>query len=83
MGGVLRVFLSLYLVWTKPGEIIVVGVHGTLPDPARRLHPGGDSVRRWDRAPPAMARAAFVALLIFPPVSIVVTLLAVLQRYFG
>ena len=34
-------------------------------------------------APPAVARAAFVALMIFPPVSIAVALFAVLQRYYG
>ena len=28
VGGCLALFLSLYLVWSKPGEIVVIGVLG-------------------------------------------------------
>ena len=81
-GGCFALFLSLYLVWTKPGEIIVVGVAGRYLMPLAVFIPAAVPFAVGD-ARPAVARAAFVALVIFSPVSIVVTLLAVQQRYFG
>ena len=74
-------FLSLYLVWTKPGEIIVVGVQGRYLIPLAVFIPAAIPFV-FGPAPPAVARAAFVALLAFPPISIAVTLYAVLQRYY-
>lgn len=80
-GGCFALFLSLYLVWTKPGEIIVVGVTGRYLMPLAMFIPAAIPFV-FAPAPPAVGRAAFVALVIFPPVSIAVTLLAVMQRYY-
>ena len=81
LGGCFALFLSLYLVWTRPGEIIVVGVAGRYLMPLAVFIPAAIPFVVGP-APPAVARAAFVALMIFSPVSIAVTLLAVMQRYY-
>jgi uncharacterized membrane protein len=82
LGACLLLFLSLYLVWTKPGETYVVGVQGRYLIPLAVFIPAAIPFG-LGAASPVLARAAFVALLIFPPVSITVAILAVLQRYYG
>jgi len=81
-GGSFAVFLSLYVVWTRPGEIFVVGVQGRYLIPVALFIPAAVPFV-FGVASPAVGRAAFVALLAFPPISIAVTLLAVAQRYYG
>ncbi len=82
IGGCFALFLSLYLVWSKPGEIVVIGVQGRYLIPLAMFIPAAIPFV-FGPAPPAAARAAFVALLLFPPVSIAVAVFAVLQRYYG
>lgn len=82
VAGSVAVFLSLYVVWTKPGEIYVVGVQGRYLIPLALFLPaalpfGAGAV------PPAVARVAFMTLLAFPPVSIAIAIVAVVQRYYA
>jgi uncharacterized membrane protein len=77
----LALFLSLYLVWTRAGEIVVVGVQGRYLIPLAVFIPAAIPFA-IGAAPPIVARAAFMALLAFPPISIAVTLFAVMQRYY-
>ena len=81
LGACFALFLSLYLVWTKLGEIFVLGVQGRYLMPLAVFMPAAIPFVVGP-APPAAARAAFAALLIFPPISLTVTLYAVLQRYY-
>jgi uncharacterized membrane protein len=78
----LAVFLSLYVVWTRPGEAYVVGVQGRYLMPSAVFIPAAIPFV-LGTASPGLARAAFAVLCVFPPISIVVAVLAVVQRYYG
>jgi uncharacterized membrane protein len=83
IGACLALHLSLYLVWTRPGEAYVVGVvQGRYLMPLAVFIPAAVPFALGS-ASPAVARAAFAALCVFPPVSIPVAIFAVLQRYYG
>jgi uncharacterized membrane protein len=81
-GGCLAAYLSLYLVWTRPGSMYVIGVQGRYLTPLILFLPAAVP---FALAPfsARIARAGFWALMVLPPVSIAAAMFAIARRYYG
>ena len=74
--------LSLYIVWTKPGDTAVLTVQGRYLIPLALFLPAAVPFALGPVSP-RIARAGFWALMLFLPLSIAATLVAIAQRYWG
>jgi hypothetical protein len=84
--AILAAFLGMqfveYVVWSKPGNPVIEGMQGRYLIPLALFVAAMIPALGWSPGAPLLARLAYVMLWTFPPITIAVTLFAVIHRYY-